>query len=317
MREKPVLIQVGITERCNLKCIHCDIWRKEKKEELSSKQWLEIIERIRDWLGPYRLDITGGEPFIREDLIEIIEFCNRNEIGPVITTNATLLDKDAIRRLSEIDNLVINISLDGINQKTHDYLRGTIGTYYKVIEVLDGFKSKDRKCSITLATILMGHNVTEIINILKMVFVDGLADGVNFQALDHNFSAEYDENWYKKSRLWPSETGKNYFTFIIDELINFKKNGLFVYNPIQQLEQFKNYFTNSENKTEALCDAGDSNFIINPSGEVLLCWNTEPVGDIKKEKPEKIWNSSQADKRRAEIKKCSRTCRILNCNFNI
>jgi hypothetical protein len=314
--KKPSLIQFGITERCNLRCVHCDIWKKKKKKELGSEQWLSIVLRLRNWLGPFRLDISGGEPFIRNDLFEILEFCHKNQISPVVTTNATLLDKEMIDRLSEIDSLTLNISLDGIYQQTHDYLRGVPGVQEKVIDVLNNFNTNQRKCRIVLATILMGYNISEILNLIKVVIVDGLADGINFQALDYNFGAIYDKDWYRKSPLWPTESKKEYFVSVIEEIISLKKNGIAIFNSIEQLEQFKIYFCQREKILAMDCNTVDKNFIVNPSGEVLLCWNMEPIGDVTEDKPDEIWNSPLAVQRRREIKRCCRTCRILNCNFN-
>lgn len=313
--QKPISIQISITEKCNLKCIHCDIWRKEKRPDLLLSQWLNIITKLKDWLGPYRIDIAGGEPFIRDDLIETIKFCNKNKIISVVTTNATLLDKNSIEELSWMDNLTLNISLDGVNPQTHDYLRNTKGAYQKVIETLISFKTNRRKCHITLAVILMGYNIGEIKNIIKLATIDKLADGICFQALDNNFGSAYDVNWYNKSKLWNQKSDKNNLGYLIDELITLKKNGLPIYNPMEQLEQFKIYFNDIAQSLLTDCAVGFSNFIINPYGEVLLCWNKEPVGDILQEEPKNIWNSRLAEIRRDEIGKCNRTCRILNCNF--
>lgn len=315
MLKKPSSIQINVTERCNLRCIHCNIWKKEKIQELTNKEWMEIIIRLKDWLGLYRLDISGGEPFLRKDFTELIEFCQRNGIKTVVTTNATYFDKNIIMALSEIDNLTLNISLDGADYQTYDYLRGVGGTHKKVLEALYNFKSAHKKCHITIATILMGYNINEIMDIVGMVVRENLADGINFQALDHNFGPDYDSNWRRKSNLWPENDKKNMMISVIEQLIALKAQGKPIYNSTSQLEHFKNYFSNIGERLTSPCDTGNRNFIINPTGKVLLCWNMPPVGDIVKALPEEIWNSPLANARRIGIGTCNRSCRILNCNF--
>jgi len=313
MLQKPKAVQIGITEKCNLSCLHCDIWKKERQPDLSIDQWREIIVKLKDWLGPYRVDISGGEPFIRKELMEIIRVCNSQKILVVVTTNATLLTKEMIDELSGMNNLTLNISLDGANQQTHDYLRNTPGVYQRVMEVLQCFKFNHKKCHITLAVILMGYNLGQIKDIIKLASVEKLADGVCFQALDNNFGLAYDPTWYFHNKLWNQED-KVIFSKLIDDLVHFKKTGLPIYNPIQQLEQFKNYFNHIDETLKKDCALGFSNFIVNPYGKVQLCWNMDPIGDICQENPEVIWGSSLARIRRVQIKKCQRTCRILNCN---
>lgn len=312
----PSSIQIGITEKCNLHCLHCDIWAAEKIPELNCGEWIDVIASIKSWLGPYRLDISGGEPFIRRDLLEIIEFCHKNEIKPVVTTNATLLTDEIIEKLSGIDSLTLNISLDGNTPYTHDYLRGREGVYQKVMDALYKFKRHNHRCYITIATILMGYNVSEIINIVKKNHEEKLANGINFQALDYNFRANYDEEWFRKNKFWPDKTNVDRIMGVIDELVKLKRSGIVIYNSMEQLAKFKEYFRNPSGCFSGSCESGENNFIINPSGKVLLCWNMELVGDVKKEPPEVIWNSFFAKKRREEIKRCMRTCRILNCNVH-
>lgn len=313
---KPRSVQMAVTYICNLKCLHCDIWKNKKTEELQCGQWLEIFKKLKDWLGPFRLDISGGEPFLRKDIFELVDFCDRNEIQTVLTTNATLLNSELIRKLSHIKSLTLNISLDGVNADTHNYLRNMEGTYDKVMDTFMEFKRNNRACHITMATIIMGYNIEEIMSLIKKLIVDKLADAINFQALDHNFHAPYSAKWFKEYELWPTEHKKEIFLNILDGLIRIKKAGAPIYNPVKQLELMRDYFDNPEESiTKAECNSGNVNFIMNPNGDVLLCWNMDPIGNIMNDAPENIWHSSLAGERRKQMLKCIRTCRILNCNY--
>jgi mycofactocin biosynthetic radical S-adenosylmethionine protein MftC len=313
---KPSGVQIGITDRCNLSCLHCDIWKKPKREELSSSQWIKILVSLKKWLGPFRLDISGGEPFLKNDILDIIDFCRKNEIHVVITTNATLLNPKIINKLSHIKSLTLNISIDGVNSDTHDYLRNNEGVYDKAMDALLEFKKNKRICYITMATILMGFNIEEVMPLIKKLMVDNLADAINFQALDHNFSAAYDQAWFKENKMWPSGDKKDIFLSTLDGIIRIKKAGAHIYNSIDQLESMRNYFNDPLQSVNGKCNTGNINFIMNPCGDVLLCWNMAPVGNMVNGDPKKIWHSALAEKRRKDISHCVRTCRILNCNLS-
>jgi len=316
MKTLPISIQIGLTHRCNLRCVHCDIWKAEKKEkELTTEEWKKVILKLKDWLGPFRLDIAEGEPFLRKDILDIILFCDENNIRTVVTTNGTLIEKEKIKLLSKIKSLTLNISLDGASPETHDYLRNFSDVYQKVMETLFYFNVNTRRCYIAIATILMGYNIDDIMLLLKKVLVDRLADSINFQALTHNFDAPYHPKWYEQNPLWPKGEYKEKILKLLDNLIELVKIGYPINNPITQLEAMKRYFNNPSSDSIGKCNAGERNFIINSSGKVLLCWNMEPVGNILDDEPEKIWNSISTNLRRRQIADCKRTCRILNCNF--
>ncbi|MDD5477749.1 MAG: radical SAM protein [Candidatus Omnitrophica bacterium] len=318
--ENKMSIQMALTERCNLKCKQCDLWgSKNKRQELDTQQWKDIFIKIKDWLGSsYQLNFGGGEPFMREDMVELIEFCAVNDITTTLVTNTTLLNKNIIKRISGIKTLTVLVSLDGFNKEIHNNLRGK-GVYENVIDTLHFFKACNRECQVVLATVIMNDNFKEIIPILNDLVVDKqLADFQIVQALWISDSANlYENGWYKKNALWPREDKVGSLLLTIDELVELKKKNAPILNPLGQLQFFKLYFTRLEKCIPVFpCDIGKRNFLINPSGEILLCWNLNPIGNILKDSPERIWNSEIAEQRRKQILACKRVCRILNCNFN-
>jgi hypothetical protein len=320
LMEDKLSIQMALTERCNLKCRQCDLWvSKNKRQELNTQQWKDIFVKVKNWIGSsYQLNFGGGEPFMREDMIELIEFCASNDIITALVTNATLLNKNIIRRLSMIETLTVQISLDGFNKETHNNLRGR-GVYENIIDVLYTFKANNRKCYVVLITVVMNDNFKEIIPMLNSFVIDKkLADFQIVQALWISDPTNiYENEWYKKNALWPQEDKIDSLLLTIDELIELKKKNAPILNPITQLQFFKLYFTRLESCIPLFpCDIGNRNFLINPSGEILLCWNLNPVGNLLKDPPEQIWNSEIAKERRNQILSCKRLCRILNCNFN-
>ena len=316
---KPTEIRINFTHRCNLRCKHCNLWTPafaaSQGKELSYNEWIRVIIDLKEWLGPYTLNISGGEPFMREDLPDILHFCHGHEIRTVVSTNATLLDPETIRLLSGLRTLTLIISLDGSNPPTHDYLRGITGTFQKVMDVLRQFKNPSRQCSIGIATVLMGYNCDEILEILRLGHERKLADWILFQALSPNFGIPYEKGWFDKSGLWPKGGVRDRLINIISELIALKGQGVQISNPVEQLRGFQRYFINPAEDIPGRYTNCKNNFIINPRSEVLLCFNMAPVDNFSKE-PGQIWCSANAKKRRAQIRRCRNSaCKLLNCNF--
>jgi MoaA/NifB/PqqE/SkfB family radical SAM enzyme len=142
-------VNFAVTYRCDSKCKTCNIWKRYKNNpaHLKSELKLEEIKKIfEDSMYMKKLQsigLTGGEPFLREDFVDLYGFFIQRyphaRIG--ISTNALTSDL-ILNTLSEIDrkfhvnNLFISISLDGIG-KTHDMIRGVSGNYEMVIKLID------------------------------------------------------------------------------------------------------------------------------------------------------------------------------------
>lgn len=102
---------------------------------------------------------------------------------------------------------------------------------------------------------------------------------------------------------------------VLDELIAYKKRGYSIGNSLKHLEWMKVYFGNVKQLLLLKCRVGVSNFSIDPYGNVRLCFNMEPIGNIRFDTPERLYNSINSKRQRKSIRKCGMRCRILSCNF--
>ncbi len=125
-----------ITTRCNLKCKHC--FKNDFSKELTLSQIRTILEKVCAY-GVTDLVLTGGEPFLREEIFEIIdtaEDCGIQEIA--FTTNGTLLDNSTIiKQIKKRGDLIgpIMVSFNGATAETHDFIRGK-GEFDRLIQIL-------------------------------------------------------------------------------------------------------------------------------------------------------------------------------------
>ena len=103
---------------------------------------------------------------------------------------------------------------------------------------------------------------------------------------------------------------------VVDKLIEMKQAGHSIYNSYEQLKAMKIFFNNPDDiLKQIICDVGSTNFAIDPYGDVRLCFNMQPVGNIKESLPEQIWVNEKSKICRQMTKSCKMYCRMLNCNF--
>lgn len=116
---KPIFIDWAITNKCNLRCIHCT---GMMENELSCERALTLIDEIKE-LNPEWIIIEGGEPFLRKDIFKILERVNIHNLKTYIITNALLLNKEIIKNIKEMENLKILVSFDGSNKGTYESIK--------------------------------------------------------------------------------------------------------------------------------------------------------------------------------------------------
>jgi len=131
----PFFFVISPTMRCNLNCKGCYAWQYKKTEELP----FEIIDKIfsdAKKMGIYFITVSGGEPFLRKDLLDL--FKKHNDIYFQVFTNGTLIDENLAQTLSELGNVAVVISIEGLKKET-DLRRGS-GVFERVSLAMENLK---------------------------------------------------------------------------------------------------------------------------------------------------------------------------------
>ena len=111
----PTWVCLMLTERCNSKCVHCDLWKCDaSQEELTTEEWKATLEDLSRWLGPSIIVITGGEAFLRRDAMEIIGHACRLGLRPEILTNGLSTKRARCEELVKMQPFQITVSLAGV-----------------------------------------------------------------------------------------------------------------------------------------------------------------------------------------------------------
>jgi MoaA/NifB/PqqE/SkfB family radical SAM enzyme len=317
---RPLRINIELTDFCNLRCPTCSKWKEiMKQRDMKKEQWQEVLNKVKGFSLSRILTISGGEPFSRKDIFDILGYAQDFNYQPIIISNGTLLNSKKIDTLKNYSVRQITLSVNGIRSQTHDPTRGVIGSLEKTMACLDLLLESD--IPVAIQTILLKTNLDEIIDLVHLAQNKKLK-GISFQVLTaenvHNLflddrSRIPEEGWYEKDPLWITDTKK--FSDVVNKLLCMKKNGSPIINSFEQLKYFPTYYKNHHEITKIPCMTGITNFTIDPYGNVRLCYSFEPIGNILEQSPKEIWRSSRARKVQEKIRNCQATCRMINSSW--
>lgn len=310
----PSFVTFIVTWRCNSRCIFCDIWKKKSdiQEELDAKNVESIFRQLKKFDV---LRLTGGEPFLRNDLSEIInriDLINSPEIIH-ITTNGFLTNK-ILKTMNEIDaaqKIHIKVSIDAIGEK-HDRVRGIDGAYDKAMQTVRGLceLKKKREFHIGVNQAIINENEIESYFQLK----DALAPyhvPVYPCIANDSLNSLYSD----KTLVDPDISYKPYGIFSKEALVKFMKilieDGKKVNNLQEQmidryhLKGLCNRIVEGKKVPNPRCVALSSHLRILPNGDVPVClYNGKILGNLRKQDFRTIWFSEEARQQRMWVKEC-------------
>lgn len=284
-----------VTYRCNARCNMCEVWRNPTKpaEEIG----LDVIEKLPRM---FFCNVTGGEPFVRQDLPEIIEELRKKAKRIVISTNGFFTER-TIELCKKYPDLGIRISIEGL-EEANDKIRGIPGGYERTQETLKKLQEMGMK-DIGFAMTVQDLNYKDLVPLYKMAHDLGYEFAT---ATVHN--SHYFHKW--DNRIENKEAVIAEFEKLIKELLKSQK----------VKEWFRAYFNYGlinfiQGKRRLLpCEMGQNGFFVDPSGDVLACNGMDekmPMGNLKEQTWDEIWNSKRAQEVRRMVKECKKNCWMI------
>lgn len=153
----------------NLDCRHCIEGGTKEQQELTKNEIFDLIDDFK-MLGVYRLVLTGGEPFCRKELTEIIKRCSDNCIKTIVFTNGTLLTEEILEKIKN-ENVLLRFSVDGATKEVHDAIRGA-GNFEKTVKAMEMCKAKNIDIGISSTINTLNYNqykdIVELADSLKV-----------------------------------------------------------------------------------------------------------------------------------------------------
>lgn len=157
-----VYLRWSITERCNLQCYYCTLQKEDYSNNPMSLDVIEKLSNIFKRLGFKYVRITGGEPTLRKDLVEVVEIMSERFLQVSLTTNGTLL-ADISSDLKKAGLSGVNVSLDSVNSERFLKITGR----NKLNDVIDGiYAARKAGLSVKLNTVLLKENIEDISDLI-------------------------------------------------------------------------------------------------------------------------------------------------------
>jgi MoaA/NifB/PqqE/SkfB family radical SAM enzyme len=299
---KPQAVSIEITQKCIARCIMCNIWQARDIVDLSAEDWIQCLSS--SFFSDLReLDITGGEPFLKKDLLELIHGISRLRDDNLkkmksiaITTNGFLTDRilEFTEKAIEIlvpkrISLVMVFAMDGIGE-IHDKIRNYKDAWTKVDHTIQGIKDI-RKISqnliIGLKTTVLPQNVDQLEGISSYAEENGLFTIISPCIITKNRYRNID----RKDDLAFSESE-------IQKMIQFYQSSYFRWD--FHRTQLVNYLRTGVIKKP--CSAGFNYLFIRSNGEVYPCpLITVNLGNIKQTSVAGLFSSKAASRFRKKV----------------
>jgi MoaA/NifB/PqqE/SkfB family radical SAM enzyme len=321
-----------LNERCNLKCKGCDYWRLEHYvEELPAGEWIRVLKEIKEFVGPFHINFSGGEPLVKHGVFDILDFCRDNGILAGMTTNAIILKDRQAAQLVEARLFSLNVSLDGAKEATHDLQRGVKGSYAKVLRTVGLMKEHSRKTGIKVPIVIKPTvsrlNFMEMPELVRMVAGMGV-NGILFQPLGDWGTEEIDELWIHDTDALQS---------VVDEILAMKKAGFPILSAEWHIQDWVAHFKRERapntpdrlrraglmsrppsspaaDTDDVQCWVGLTTLHIKTDGTVVNCHTLDPIGNVRDQSIRDIWHGEVGRQRRAETVKCTIGC-SENCTI--
>jgi radical SAM protein with 4Fe4S-binding SPASM domain len=283
----PVLSEIAVTYRCNLRCRFCYAacgcqGTRGSTREMTTREAIRVLEVIRRDAKVPSVSFTGGEPTLREDLEDLIAAAH--EIGlrtNLITNAAQLAGNDCADRLRAAGLVSAQVSLEGPNEEIHDDLTGVGGSFERTLEGLQALRRAGVHTHTN--TTINALNADHLEGLVRLVAELGLARmSANMvipagSAADRTIQIPYSR--LGEIVLPMREVARQYGV----EFLWYSPTPMCIFNPLA---------SGLGNKSCAACDGLLS---VSPTGEVLPCSSyPQPVGSLLAQPFDEVWNSARA-----------------------
>jgi len=320
--QNPRFCDIIISNRCILKCKMCKAWQcGPQSNELTFEEAKKFVHSLSGFVNfPLEVNVMGGEPLLKNWCLDLCGFIHQQGFKSIISTNACLIDEDMAKKIADSHLDVLAISLESLNAKTHDFYRGIDGIFSKAMKAIEYINKYCKgQLAITILTIIMEKNLDDILELVEWVNKNGLFVNISFLALLETGLVESRYNWFRSQvyqEIWPQDTNKVYK--LIDALIELRKRGYKIWNPVSQLEAFKDYYTDPDRfMEETRYRIHDYIIDLDEKGTIYL--SGEPLGNIRGDDLKQLWSSKKADDIRIKIdaKGPGKRCCVINfiCAF--
>ncbi len=318
----------SMTGFCNSRCLTCFIWERRSPNDLTLDEWTRIFQSLGD--SPFWCTLSGGEPFYREDLVQIHDALIANCHPKIINIPTNSLTKrvpdfvwDMAYKHPET-KLVVNVSIDHCDPTKNDIIRGVPGHFKRALEVFNSLKQiQAPNLTVGIHTVISTLNIEDIPQIVE-AFSDLAADQFISEVAEERLEMSHVNSDGSLGALNDSITPTaEQYAVAIESLTSRMRqahwSGLSRITRAFRLTYYQNVIKNLRDRQQAIpCFAGYASCQVQYDGTVWpCCVEAVPIGNLRDNNynfPE-IWTSHQAKQARKRIRKELCQCPLANASY--
>ncbi len=294
---KPHHAQWLVTRKCNYRCAGCNVWKEQDERELSAediKKGLDILKR----LGIVELVLSGGDPLLRDDIGEIIDYASKLFITTIYDNGSMAAKK--IDLLRKVD--FVAISIDSLSEEKNDSIKNVPGAWKRAMETVEKLHSQGINVSVTPT--ISQKNLSEIVDITNYFTNKGIP--VWYCLYSYDFSLD-ERQLFRIGK--PNDefviTDSKAMVDLCNSLIEMKKKNKKILMTNKLLKTMRSLYEQDERTWK--CQALSNFLVVDHLGRVAGCHNHNFAGTVF-DLPEK-WESQDFEKLRETYHNCSQ------CNY--
>lgn len=315
----PMNFTLGLCYRCNSRCKTCNIYKK-KAAELTVEEYDKIFQTVGN--APYWLTLSGGEPFLRKDIVDICDVLyKRSKPGIINIPTNGILHKIIPERVAAIaeacpkTQIIINLSVDDVGER-HDEIRGIPGNFQKAKHTWEQLKELDYE------NLALGiHSVISVFNVDRIPQIeDQLVEIFQPDSFITEIAEERVELDTMGSGITPDvERYEKAINYLQDKIRKVEFHGISKITQSFRLRYYEMVKRVLREKRQIIpCYAGVASCQISPDGEVWgCCIRAESMGNLRDVDYDfrKIWFSKAADNFRKSVKHRECYCPLANSSY--
>ena len=290
---RPIFATIALNYRCNSRCSYCYIWQQQSDNApLADLQ--RVIEQLAN-LGVLLISLTGGEPFLHPDLAHIVAHVRRTGRICSITTNGLLLRPAILRALGEAGLNSLVISLDTINPRLYQAIRGV--ALSRVLQGLaHALDERERRpdLAVSLNCVISRANYQSIPELIAFCRERDISIG--FQPLHPAFASGQQE--VSDLIFRPEDTTA--LAAVLTQIATMQVDGYRVNAAGPYLEGFLPYLVERRLPAGFRCNAGFLTIAVDHRFNVRSCWSLPPIGNAAADLVE-LWHSAAYQERRGRM----------------
>jgi len=269
-KRSPIYVQFAVTKRCNFSCAMCGSSVSRHAERDLSLSEIKKIADVLDRLNVGIVLLTGGEPFARPDIVDIIHLFSQKGFTVRLQTNGILATEDKITSACQAGMKEVTISLSSLIPERQDAVTGEQGSWYKIMEAITRFSQllPTRGTLLGINTVVTKHNVEELPRMIK--FVTAIGFYISLIPVHGNPGKENDFIIRKSAPGYSfTKEDRTMLERTYQKVLVMKKAGYHIYNSRSFLLKSPHFLAGE--RIHWHCDSPALYFSISPSGNFLPC----------------------------------------------